>query len=321
MKRQPTQQELEEQLHSYFAGSPRLSAPPSLLGVLDQLPDRPAASPGRARYPIGLRFAAAGLVAVAVVTLVGIPLLMSKSPQPPRVGDSPSAVTTASASYYAPPAFTSRPSASQGPTAALPSSSDFGLGGIYIDYSPSIRADQSGTLTVSSPDTLQCTVQVHSGTQTFQTIAGFNVPARTAQSVSFGVADGFTGTAYLKLVCSHANDPSRGKDTWDLPFTVTAGRAWSIQASIADTHAADGYSFGYSASVDASCQLLITYPAATASSVAATSTATFQAREGVPGTVANAIPGSPASGTATWQTTCLDGRGKTHVDTGTFQIL
>jgi hypothetical protein len=320
VKRRPTQQELEEQLHSYFAGTPRLSAPPSLLGVLDQLPDHPAASPSSVRYPVGLRLAAAGLVAVAVVALIGVPMLMSKAPQVPPVGKSPSVGASAAASIGH-PLITSQPSISRSQSPIQPAPTEIGPSGIYVDYSQSIRADQSGSLTVSSPDTLQCSVVVHSGAQTFQAMTGFNVPARTAQSVSFGVNDSFAGTAYLKLTCAHANEPSRSKDSWDLPFTVTAARAWSLQAAIADTHAADGYNFGYTSSVDATCTLLITYPADTATAVAATSTASFQAREGVPGIVANPIPGSPATGSATWHTTCVDGRGKTHEDTGAFGIL
>jgi hypothetical protein len=320
VKRQPTQQELEAQLHSYFAGTPRLSAPPSLLGVLDELPSRPAGTVNKVRYPMGLRLAAAGLVAVAIVALVGFPLLMPKSPQTPRVGDSPSALVSASASF-AQPVATTRPPASLSQASSQPATTDLGPSGIYIDYTPSMRADQSGTLTVSSPDTLQCTIVVHSGTQTFQTINAFNVPARTAQSVSFGVADSFTGTASLKLTCAHSSDSTRAKDVWDLPFTVTTGLPWSLQPSIADAHAADGYSFAYKSSVDAACTLLITYSAAAPSSAAPTSTATFQAREGVPGVVAKPIPGSAATGTATWQTTCVDGRGKSHVDSGTFNIL
>jgi hypothetical protein len=320
VKRRPTQQELEEQLHSYFAGTPRLSAPPSLLGVLDQLPDHPAAGSSRVRYPAGLRLAGAGLVALAVVALVGLPMLMSKAPQVQPVGNSPTAGASAAASVGH-PVPTARSSMSSGASSAQPTPTETGPSGIYVDYSQSIRADQSGSLTVSSPDTLQCTVVVHSGAQTFQTMTGFNIPARTAESVSYGVPDSFTGTASLKLTCAHANDPSRAKDSWDLPFTVTAGRAWSLHAAIADTHPADGYSFGYTSSVDAACTLLITFPADTVTSVAATSSTTFQAREGVPGVVANPIPGSPATGTATWHTTCVDGRGKTHEDTGTFGIL
>jgi hypothetical protein len=227
VKRQPTQQELEDQLHSYFVRSTRLSAPPSLTGLLDSLPPVPESAASRHGYPAArLRFAAMAVAVAAVVALIGLPFVLSKNPVKPA-GESPS--VSVSASPSAATSLESVPSAGTsieygGPTGA-PATANTGPAAVYIDYTQTIRADQSGTLTVSSPDTLQCTVVVHAMSQTFQTISGFNIPARTAKSVSFHVAGTYSGDASLTMTCSHVSDPGRASDTWELPFTVTPAPA------------------------------------------------------------------------------------------------
>jgi hypothetical protein len=296
MKRQPTQQELEVQLHSYFAGSARLSAPPSLTGLLDRLPDRPAT---RRHWSAGkLRLAAIALAIIALLALVLLPLLLWTLQNNAGSIQSPTA-----------------------PASASPSPSGAGEAAIFIAYTHSLRAGQTGILTVASPDTLDCTVLVYAGSQTFQNTTGFGIPAGTAQSVPYRVAASFSGTAYLKLTCAYADQPGRASETWDLPFTVIALPSWSMQVTANDTRAAKGYTIGYTASRAASCTLVLTFPADAYTGQPAVSTIDFEAQEGVAGVLSGSIPGSPNAGTATWQTTCADSADEIHVDTGTFRIL
>jgi hypothetical protein len=227
MKRQPTQQELEDQLNSYFAGSTRLSAPPSLTGLLDNLPPVLASGASRRAYPAArLRFAAMAVAVAAVVALVGLPFVFSKNPAKPPAGESPSVPASASASSTAAiQAPSTGTSVEYGGPTGTPGTANTGPAAVYIDYTQTIRADQTGTLTVSSPDSLECMIVVHSKSQTFQTISGFNVPARTAKSVSFHVASTYSGDASMTMMCSYPADPGRAKDTWELPFTVTPAPA------------------------------------------------------------------------------------------------
>jgi hypothetical protein len=166
----------------------------------------------------------------AVVALVGLPFVVSKNPAKPPAGESPSVSASASASstaaIQAPSTGTSVEygGPTGGPT-GVPATASTGPAAVYIDYTQTIRADQSGTLTVSSPDTLQCTIVVHSKSQTFQTISGFSVPARTVKSVSFHVDVTYSGDASMTMTCSYPADPGRAKNSWELPFTVTAAPA------------------------------------------------------------------------------------------------